>query len=251
MTATTEAPSRKNSFVETVRSLVTMFLPVIAYMVGDYLVDHWAVAKQLEQAIAPYAFSTSLLIGLAAGLAQFGWHYFKTRKISSYVLQQLAWLLAYTIIPLRLGHFVKFSPTDPIGYDSLGLVGIGLAAAYFVDFLTGSRLFMAFPRHFSPEMAHRLQEAPVRRVVSHIELALITMFSLKGLLLVFGNRLLSHAVYLAVMPFALKGLLFGFLGFVFTYPRWVRSRAEKRRATEAAAIVPAAETPAITASEPA
>ena len=68
------------------------------------------------------------------------WHYWNTCKVSSYVLQQPGWLSAYTIIPLRLGHFAKFSPDDSVGYNSLGMVSLGLACVHCMDFLTGFAL---------------------------------------------------------------------------------------------------------------
>lgn len=218
------------------RNLVVLFLPIIAYAIGDYLVDHWDKARQLEEALGPYAFSTSLLVGLVAGLVQFGWHYHKTRKLSSYVLQQLAWLLAFTVIPLHFGHFVKLAPDDPVGYNVLGLVGVGLAGVYFLDYLTGGRLMLAFPRHFSPEMAEKLHLPNARRVLANIELAMVSMFALKGLFLIYGNRLLPKATYLLVMPFVAKGLLAAFLAFVFTYTTAVRRRVERAKA--AADVVP-------------
>jgi hypothetical protein len=207
-------------------AIALMFLPMLGYMVGDWLIAHWAVAKQLDELLKPYAFNAALLIGLALGLAQLGWQFRKTRQLSSYLLQQLALLLAHTLIPLKFGHFVN-------GLNVLGLVGLGTAAVYLVDALMGAPLFKAFPAHFSPEAAARLNEPRVLRVVLHIEYAMVATYVAHNVFLIWGNMMLPKALYLLVLPFYAKALWGTFVAFAIGYPRWVRKRAEARRAAEA------------------
>jgi hypothetical protein len=234
-TAAPVAAPPASSMLQTARTIGFMFLPFIAYQLGEYLVAHWEPARQLEHLVAPYAFSASLLVGLVVGMAQIVWTYAKTRELSSYVLQQLGWLLAFTFVPLYFGHFVHQGPADPVGYNVLGLVGMGIAAVYAVDFATGGHLMMAFPKHFSPETAKLAHLPRFRRVLGHIEFAMVAMFALKGAFLVFGNRLLPHATYLLVLPFFAKGLLYAFITFSVAYPQWARRQVKLEKAATAAA----------------
>lgn len=235
MTAVLEMPTtpaekpQSSGLAGTVRSVGLMFLPVIAYTAGEYLAAHWEPARQLEHALGPYAFTTSLLVGLVVGLGQICWTYAKTRELSSYVLQQLAWLLAFTFIPLYFGHFTQG------GVNVIGLVAIGLGLVYAVDFALGSKLMMAFPKHFSPETAQLADKPRFKMVIGHIELAMVAMFILKGSWLVFGNLYLPKTTYLLLLPFVTKGLLFSFITFAVTYPQMVRRRARAAEAAKAAA----------------
>ncbi|MDB5096198.1 MAG: hypothetical protein JWM80_619 [Cyanobacteria bacterium RYN_339] len=213
-----------------VRSILLMFLPFIAFQIGEVLLANWEPARRLEHLLAPYAFSTSLFIGLVVGLLQISWNYAKTRELSSYVLQQLGWLLAFTFVPLYFGHFVHQGAGDPVGFNVIGLVGMALASVYAVDFATGGNLMMAFPRHFSPETAKMSHLPRFRRVMGHIELAMVAMFALKGSYLVFGTRLLPHGTYILLLPFVAKGLLFSFMTFAITYPQWAKRQAQKEKA---------------------
>lgn len=209
-------PSRLKRF----GSVAMMFAPMLGYMIGDWLIEHWEVAKQLDVLLKPYAFNASLLIGLALGLAQLGWQYAKTKKLSSFLLQQLALLLAHTLIPLRFGHFVN-------GWNVIGLVGMGTAAVYFVDALLGAPLFKAFPAHFSPEVAPRLNDPRVLRIVLHIEYALVFTYVAHNAFLIFGNWL-PKQLYLLLLPFYVKGIWTAFTAFALGYPRWARKRAEAK-----------------------
>jgi hypothetical protein len=235
MTAVLEMPTvpvetpKPSGFGGIARSVGLMFLPVIAYTLGEYLVAHWEPAKQLEHAVAPYAFSASLLVGLVVGLGQICWTYAKTRELSSYVLQQLGWLLAFTFVPLYFGHFTQG------GVNVIGLVGMGIGLVYAVDFLLGSKLMMAFPKHFSPETNKLAGNPRFQRVIGHIELAMVAMFTLKGCWLIFGNMYLPKATYLLLLPFVTKGLLYSFITFAVAYPQVVRRRVRAAEAAKAAA----------------
>jgi hypothetical protein len=216
---TTAAPQPQSSPIKRFGSVAMMFAPMLGYIIGDWLIAHWDVAKHLDEVLKPYAFNASLLIGLGLGLAQLGWQYARTKKLSSFLLQQLALLLAHTLIPLRFGHFVN-------GWNVIGLVGMGTAAVYLVDAVVGAPLFRAFPAHFSPEVAPRLNEPRVLRIVIHIEYALVFTYVAHNAFLLFGNLMLPKALYLLLLPFYAKALWGAFTAFALGYPRWARKRAE-------------------------
>jgi hypothetical protein len=216
--ATTPAAPAPASPLKRFGAIALMFLPMVGYMVGDYLIEHWATAKAIDELVRPYAFNASMILGLVLGLAQMAWVYGKTRTISSYVLQQLALLLAHTLIPLKFGHFVN-------GLNTIALVGMATAAVYAVDVFFGSPLFKAFPAHFSPEVAHRLDNPHVMRVLRHIQIALVATYLVHNSFLLFGNLLLPKALYLLILPFFAKALWGSFTAFAIAYPQWRKKRA--------------------------
>lgn len=215
-------------------TVVAMFLPVVGYSLGDWLIAHWAVAKQLDVTLKPYAFNAAMLIGLVIGLAQTAWIYWRKRQWSSYTLQQLVLLLVSTLIPLRFGHFVH-------GLSIFGLIGLGVAAAYGVDAIFKAPLFIGFAKHFSPQYADKFDENPyARRVVVHIELGFVLVMTVQNLFVLFGNLYLPKTLYLLVLPFYAKALWGGYMAFAFTYPRWLVKRYRARQAANAEPMAEAA-----------
>ena len=86
-------------------------------------------------------------------------------------------------------------------------------------------MFKAFPAHFSPEVAERLNHPRVLRVIQHIEVALVVTYLLHNGFLLVGNMWLPKALYLLVLPFYAKALWGAFTAFAIGYPRWARKRA--------------------------
>lgn len=208
-----------------------LFLPMIGYELWDWLRTHWALASQLDALAKPYVFNTALIVGFIAGLAQLAWAFHKTRKLSSFVVQQLAILLAYTLIPLRFGHYLG-------GWSVFGLVGLGMAGIYLIDIFVGGPLFRAFAEHFAPEVKSRLDHPGVRTAMRHIELAFVMTMMLSNGFVLLGNRLLPKALYLLLLPLHAKVLWGGFMAFAYGYGRWRKKRSMAR--TDAAQPVPTA-----------
>lgn len=201
------------------RQIVLMFLPIIGYSLGDYLVGHWAFAKRLDPLLKPYAFNASLLFGLVIGLFQLTREYLKKREWSSYTLQQLGMLLLFTVVPLYFGHFIH-------GWSTFGFVWAVVALVYGLDAGFGAPLFLAYPKHFAPEVSERLNEPLVRRILIQLEVGFVVASLLNGAFVLLGNRLLPKAVYLLLLPFYGKALWGAFMAFAFGYPRWVRRRRD-------------------------
>lgn len=194
-----------------------MFLPFIGYTAGDWLIDHWSVARELDRLLRPYAFDASVMLGLAVGLVQLGWEYARRREVSAYVLQQLGLLVVFTVPPLALGHYVG-------GWNVFGFVWIVIALAYAVDARFQAPLFLAYPRRFAPHLGDRLQEPAVRAVVVQMEWAFVATALLNAAFLLEGTHLLPKALYLLVLPFFAKALWGSFTAFCLAYPAWIRRR---------------------------
>lgn len=194
-----------------------MFLPFLGYTAGEWLLDHWAFAQQIDRLVKPYAFDASLLVGLIVGLAQLGWEYWRRREVSAYVLQQLGLLVLFTVPPLALGHYVA-------GWNVFGLVWIAIALVYAVDACVQAPLFLAYPKRFAPHVSDRLDHPAVRQVLVQMEWAFVVTCLLNATFLLEGNRLLPKALYLLVLPFFAKALWGTFSAFCLAYPAWLRRR---------------------------
>lgn len=232
-----EAPRRRFNPLILFTS-AAMFLPFVAYGVGEWLLEVWEPARAIDALLRPYAFSASLLLGLAVGLAQIGWTYLRTRDFNLFSAQQLGFLLAFTFVPLLLG------PTF-LGLSTFGWVNVGIGAAYVLDYALGSKAFLAFPKRFAPHVIDILKtNVHAFRVFRHLHVAFVAVWLLQGAFILFAKQALPPKLYLLALPFYAKALWLSFMGFCFTYPQIMKKRGEAQRAArlaaEAQALVPAA-----------
>lgn len=238
--ATAPAAPRRRFSPVMLLSFAGMFLPFVSFAVGEWLLAVWAPARAIDAAVRPYAFSASLLLGLAVGLAQIGWTYARTRLFNLFSAQQLGFLLAFTFVPLLLGKTF-------LGYSTFGWVNVGIAAAYVLDYALGSKAFLAFPKRFAPHVAPVLETNPyARRVFRHLHVAFVVTWLLQGAFVLFAKQALPAGLYLLALPLYSKVVWLSFMGLCFTYPRIAKKRGEARRAAAeaASAVVPQAPTEA-------
>jgi hypothetical protein len=200
-----------------------MFLPVIGYSIGEWLVKNWDFAQRVDEVVKPYAFNTSLVIGLLIGLLQIGNEYRKTREMSLYAIQQLGFLFAYTFIPLYFGHFVH-------GLSIFGLIGMGIALVYFIDLKFGANLFMAFPRHFAPEKREKFKDPKAQKIIIELGNFFVLTWIINNSFILFANILLSKPLYLLLLPLFSKFIWIAFMSFCFWYPNWRKKQSAEKQA---------------------
>ena len=212
--------------------VAVMFLPAIGYSIGQWVLGHWPLAQRVDRWVAPYFFNFGLLVGLLIGGLQLLLAYRRTRRLSSFLVQQLVFLLVFTIVPLRLGHYVH-------GLSVFGLLGLGLALVFAIDTGLGGGLFSAYPEHFSPGYRERVQNSPTaRRIRTELEGAFVVTMTAQSLFVLFGQQALPRATYLLVLPFMTKYLWVAFALLALRYGKWA-----SRRRTSMAAPVAAVEPP--------